>query len=596
MINSTKQTTIKINSRLDKLFILCLFAILMSYISIRLFTVFYVHDEIVSIWAYMIDWNPIPYQGYFDANNQFLNSLLGGLFIRLFQSDAIWVTRLPNVLSFPLYYFSVVAFYRFFTQKAAFYFFLISLTFTPFILDFFSLARGYGLAWAFLMWAICQGAIYIKERNSLSLIYFLLASLLTLYSNLSLLPLIIINYCFLLFFKLTLKERVKNKIEQLIYFLIAIVFLGIAIDYALELQSSGKLYLGAANDFYSTTVEPLIGYLWGTPKIFTLVVLSSLSLGVLISLISLQKKLLSLFSIPAYFSILLLLSLAFIFMLNIFVGVNFPENRSAVYLIFLFYGSIAFTLDQIRWKGISIAFSSFTLVLFVYKANFTHAMVYKSEHYDIELLSKIPDRINGIPPSTAGVYYNQDNAISRIHHLPIRALQSIVAEPTIMQDYLIEFADKDSLFNKDYQIIHIDPISNLALFERKQFLERTKLFEQNTQIDGDDEFVNLMDNRPSQAGFVRCKGTLKNMTLQNQAVILFTQENTANGEKLSYGGIAPVTSAAMDKNGTIVFDFTYTMMGFEEADQMSVYIYNKQKHPLKGEISIFFYGVDPIRK
>lgn len=592
MIDSAKETTIEINSKLDKLIILCLFGILMSYIIIRVFTVFYVHDEIVSIWAYMIDWNPLPHQGYFDANNQFLNSLLGGLFIRLFQSDAIWVTRLPNVLSFPLYFFSIVAFYRFFKKKEAFYFFLISLTCTPFILDFFSLARGYGLAWAFLMWAICQGAIYMKYRNSLSLFYFLLASLLALYSNLSILPIIITVFCYLLLFKLSLKERFTKKIEQLSYFLITIIFLGLAIDYSLELQSSGKLYMGAANNFYTTTVEPLVRYLWETPNMLTLVVLIILLVGVFISLFTVQKKQLTLFSTSSYFTTLLLLSLGFIFILNKIIGVNFPENRSAAYLIFLFYGSIAFALDQIRWTGISLAFSCVILILFLNKANFTHTMVYQAEHFDMELLTKIPQRVNGIPPSTAGVYYNQDNAMSRIYNLPINALQTIVTEPIIMQDYLIEFSDKDSLFIKDYNIIHTDPISNLALFERKEFLKRKKLFEQTTQINGEDEFINLMDNKPSQAGFVRCKGTLKNMTIQNQAVILFTQENSLNGEKLTYGGIAPVTSAAIDENGTITFDFTYTMMDFEEADQMSVYIYNKQKLPLEGEISISFYEIE----
>ena len=88
----------------ESLLVGALFVFLWVYLIIRANTVFYVHDEIVTKWAYMISWNPFPYQGYIDANNHFLNSLLGGLFIRLFKSDSMWVVRLPNILSFPLFF------------------------------------------------------------------------------------------------------------------------------------------------------------------------------------------------------------------------------------------------------------------------------------------------------------------------------------------------------------------------------------------------------------------------------------------------------------------------------------------------------------
>ncbi len=52
-----------------------LFALIWVYIIIRAFTVFYLHDELVSKWAYMIDWNAFPYQGKLDVMQQFKNIL-----------------------------------------------------------------------------------------------------------------------------------------------------------------------------------------------------------------------------------------------------------------------------------------------------------------------------------------------------------------------------------------------------------------------------------------------------------------------------------------------------------------------------------------
>lgn len=82
------------------------------------------------------------------------------------------------------------------------------------------------------------------------------------------------------------------------------------------------------------------------------------------------------------------------------------------------------------------------------------------------------------------------------------------------------------------------------------------------------------------------------MILQQQSTIVFTQENTQNGIKLAYGGVAPVTSTTIDKNGRLTFDFTYAMFDFKEAGQMVVYIFNQQQMPLKGEIELLFYEVE----
>ena len=135
----------------DLLIPVLLFTILWVYLIIRAAIVPPVSDEVVTKWSYMISWNPWPYHGYIDANNHFLNSLLGGLFIRLFNSDNLLIVRLPNLLAFPLYFWSAFSFRIYITRKINFYLLLILLTFSTFIIEFFGIARGYGISMALLL-------------------------------------------------------------------------------------------------------------------------------------------------------------------------------------------------------------------------------------------------------------------------------------------------------------------------------------------------------------------------------------------------------------------------------------------------------------
>jgi hypothetical protein len=90
--------------------------------------------------------------GFPDANNHLLNSLLGWIAYRSLGASGLgaseWALRLPNVLAFPLL---VAAAYRLLSRRvrpALVVPGLLLLVCNPFMLDFFALCRGYGLALA----------------------------------------------------------------------------------------------------------------------------------------------------------------------------------------------------------------------------------------------------------------------------------------------------------------------------------------------------------------------------------------------------------------------------------------------------------------
>ena len=137
------------------------------------------HDESAS-WLYLQD-NPIlPIlflkDAWGTANNHYLNSLLIQCFTAI-MGDKEWVVRLPNSLSYLLYGFaSIYLIKRIFLTRGAQLMVAGFVFLNVYLIDFFSLARGYGMSIAFHMVALGFLHLWLKSRKPIHLI-FLFASL-----------------------------------------------------------------------------------------------------------------------------------------------------------------------------------------------------------------------------------------------------------------------------------------------------------------------------------------------------------------------------------------------------------------------------------
>jgi len=116
-------------------------------------------------------------EGHPTANNHVLNSLLIKALFSL-GASSLAIIRLPNVLSFILYLYWG---YKISVGKLSPVLGLGCFTLlicNPFLLDFFGLARGYGLSLGFMMGSLYFGAEFFESRSTSSLIKaLLLASL-----------------------------------------------------------------------------------------------------------------------------------------------------------------------------------------------------------------------------------------------------------------------------------------------------------------------------------------------------------------------------------------------------------------------------------
>jgi hypothetical protein len=96
------------------------------------------------------------------ANNQWLNTALMSISQTLFgQSE--WALRLPNVVSFGIYAASALTLVAQLRHRAAMGVCFVALVANPFMLEFFGLARGYGISLAFA--ALALAALLVGPRR-----------------------------------------------------------------------------------------------------------------------------------------------------------------------------------------------------------------------------------------------------------------------------------------------------------------------------------------------------------------------------------------------------------------------------------------------
>ena len=114
-----------------------LFSSLFVYILLRAFFVDLLHDEAATFLHYIETgyiWND---KTMLDANNHLLNSFLGRIIFRVFGEN-YFLLRLPNVLSFPFYFWALYHLTSVFKKYSLRILVLVGISCIPFILEYFS--------------------------------------------------------------------------------------------------------------------------------------------------------------------------------------------------------------------------------------------------------------------------------------------------------------------------------------------------------------------------------------------------------------------------------------------------------------------------
>lgn len=204
--------------------------------------------------------SPIP-------NNHILNTLLIKFFALLFGMHPLTV-RLPNILGFVLYFIATWLLIRKITADPLVTFFgFCVMLFNPYLIDFFSLARGYALSISFMMASIYFAFLFLQQQKNNWLTSSVALAILSVYSNFTTLNFYVA--LILLFGIAALQSYLKKRKSDLhaskqlalcwvIIFSGSLILAGISYLPISKMVATHQFVFGGSNGFYHDTVLTLI--------------------------------------------------------------------------------------------------------------------------------------------------------------------------------------------------------------------------------------------------------------------------------------------------------------------------------------------------
>lgn len=300
-------------------------------------------DEVESFFWYVQTGSFQPFYCLPEANNHLINSLFERIVFMTF-GEGKFMMRLPNVLSFLVYFYFVRQIQKLFSKKfIGFSWFIIMLS-CLYLIEFFSLGRGYGLSMASLMGAIFYLLKFTTSNNRKYLCAGLFMASLSLWSNLALMILILLLG--FLFFILLIQKSIQSFRSKTIFldiFLITALFifpLYYAIKYSIYLKEIGHLYHGSRDTFLKGTVLDLVNELSGFYAHAHETFYFFLVVYILVSVYVVFSKHVNINSVIIH--LLLWGTVAGTIALHNFMDVNYPQNRTAIQFFVLFVAAFLF--------------------------------------------------------------------------------------------------------------------------------------------------------------------------------------------------------------------------------------------------------------
>jgi len=199
-----------------------------------------------------------------DTNNHFLNSILVLLSTKLF-GFSLFTVRLPALLAHLMYIVFSFKFINAISQRTLVIFAGIAfLHLNPYYIEFFGLARGYGLGFAMMMASMYYFLMYIKSKKSRYITASFLFAGLSVYSLLILLNYFVALIAAFNFIHLQDYWKAEKRPSLLLHFfeknktvLYVSVILYALLSVPISMIKDGNEFFGKRHSFYEDTVESI---------------------------------------------------------------------------------------------------------------------------------------------------------------------------------------------------------------------------------------------------------------------------------------------------------------------------------------------------
>ena len=314
-----------------------LFVFVLGYLLLRIFNVETLHDEVATYIFYFYHGDFIGDAIQWDANNHLLNSFIGHLMYQ-FVGDNIPVLRLPNILAYVAFFFGTVQLTKNYHSNWLKILSLIALNSIPFIIEYFGNMRGYGLSLGFFVWALVYLVKYGKSFAHKHLIITYLFLVLAVSANLTFVntSLLILGMAFIVRLLQNGNRPIKTRFAELAIHGLFVFSLLPFIYFGLKLKEKGALYYGSLDGLWDVTGMTLSKYTlfisgsWLIP-IYLIIFISFLYHA--LKILRTQLKVNWSKSPFLIYSTIFFGNIVGILILAIVLEVNYPEDRTAMYLV-----------------------------------------------------------------------------------------------------------------------------------------------------------------------------------------------------------------------------------------------------------------------
>ncbi len=351
--------------------------LLMAYVAARSQLLSFTYDEVGALAvAKSFTWGRISE----NAGIHLLNALFTS-WVHLAGFDSEPALRLPNTLSFAVYLIAAIDLGRGLKRPLALLQFVL-LTLNPFLLDFFSLARGYGLGLAALLAGIAFAIRYLRADRILWCVAAVLSGMFSVLANYTMM-----NFFVPLVLMLLLIAWHNGRQGDVRAMLIrgsvpvglSLAFFTALLPVLLGLREGGHFYFGGRWDLYSDTIASLgrcFGYHspHGTAAsiAFQLVFVLAIAWALWRAYHAVRTRTLAPTSVVAVLLVLSLLSALSQFYL---MGTPYPVERTALLYCPLMALCAAHALSERpwRWARIPALLAGGTFMIhFASTMNFSH--------------------------------------------------------------------------------------------------------------------------------------------------------------------------------------------------------------------------------
>ncbi len=582
---------------IDRIVFLLFSACIFTYIVIRAASIPWVHDESTTIYWYVERGEFLPYTALWDAGNHFLSTAIG------IVAHKIWGLSLPgsrigSILAFPIFAWGVWRLGEFISDRWIRWICWVALLMCPFLLDFFSLFRGYALGMAFWIVAIDAAIRYFRGSDPRDLIQLSISLFLADMAVLSLVPLwaliiaaIGVHGCFR-----WMKQRGPFPWRiGAIWFLLGAVPLAFGLLLAWEMRRRALLYHGSTEGFIEVTISSLARYVIGSdvPIVLALVVL--IIVASLVIIFSRKRgSVAALIGTLLFTDVLMRIGMAWI------LGVNYPEDRAALHMVPLAILFIAFTADGIEvcWQRIFLMSSLLYLPLrTAFTLNTDHTLLWPEQSVPIRFLQKIEafQKEQG-RPLMIGAYHQLSYAIPYAARTNGIGLQppDVIGFPKGAHDVRIvddRFIDQAI---QGFQSIDHSPGNGLHLLKRKAELRSRQIDQLQIEVNEDAEFMELWrPERPVSLRDLRIEIRTRIRSDQQFLDLLIVASQKLNGGTIHYNSI-PISHFRPRWKG----EELHMMLDLPRSgsDETVIYFWNPKKQAFEmDEVKVTIHEViDPL--